>query len=210
MGEPIKIENAENHVFGYVLMNDWSARDIQAWGYVPLGPFNAKNFGTTISPWVVLPDALEPYRTTGLERKDSTQELLPYLREPRKDNAFDIDLEVELRPSGASKGHVLSRSNAKNLLFSFNQMLAHHTITGCAMNTGDLLGSGTISGTESNAVGSLLEMTNNGKAPVDVADVQRVFLEDGDEVVLRGSAGEAGHRVGFGDCTGVILPALRD
>ncbi|KAF2092817.1 fumarylacetoacetate hydrolase FahA [Rhizodiscina lignyota] len=209
MGSPIDIKDAEEHVFGYVLMNDWSARDIQAWEYVPLGPFNSKNFGTTISPWVVLPEALEPFRTSGLQRSDSGQ-LLPYLTEPRKDNAYDIKLEVELRPSGTDKGKVISRSNSKYLLYSFPQMLTHHTVTGCAMNTGDLLGSGTISGTEADSVGSLLEMTKNGKEPFTIDGVQRAFLEDGDEVILRGTAGQGEDCVGFGDCAGVILPALEN
>ena len=205
MGSPVDIADAESHIFGYVLMNDWSARDIQAWEYVPLGPFNSKNFGTTISPWVVLPDALAPFRTQSLRTEDQT--FLPYLTEPRGDTAFDILLEVELRPSGAAEGTVITRSNAKYLMYSFPQMLAHHTVTGCAMNAGDLLGSGTISGAVSGSLGSLLEQTKNGKEPVTVGSVTRTFLEDGDEVIMRGVCGEPGSRVGFGDCSGVILPA---
>ncbi|KAL4978646.1 Fumarylacetoacetase [Aspergillus desertorum] len=207
LGHPVHIDTAEDHIFGVVLMNDWSARDIQAWEYVPLGPFNAKNFGTTITPWVVLIDALEPFRTVGLE-PGNRESLLPYLREKRADTAYDIPLEVEVTNAGG-KPTVISRSNAKNLLYSFPQMLAHHTITGCNLNTGDLLGSGTISGKESQTEGSFLEQTN-GKNPIKLADgSERLFLEDGDTVILRGMAGMEGNYVGFGDCVGTILPPVK-
>jgi fumarylacetoacetase len=207
LGQPVSIDEAEDHIFGVVLMNDWSARDIQAWEYVPLGPFNAKNFATTITPWVVLLDALEPFRTTGLE-PGNRESLLPYLREKRELNAYDIPLEVEITNAGG-KPTLISRTNANNLLYSFPQMLAHHTITGCNMNTGDLLGSGTISGKEDKTQGSLLEQTN-GKNPLKLADgSERLFLDDGDTVVLRGMAGTEGNYVGFGDCVGTILPALK-
>ena len=207
LGKPVPVNEAEDHIFGLVLMNDWSARDIQAWEYVPLGPFNAKNFATTITPWVVLIDALEPFRAPGLEPGDR-EALLPYLREKRAVNAFNIPLEVEITPEG-SKSTVISKSNAQNLLYSFPQMLTHHTITGCNMNTGDLLGSGTISGKEPQTQGSILEQTN-GKNPIKLSDgSERIFLEDGDRVVLRGSAGEEGSYVGFGDCEATILPALK-
>ncbi|KAL4873038.1 Fumarylacetoacetase [Aspergillus spectabilis] len=207
LGKPVHITEAEDHIFGVVLMNDWSARDIQAWEYVPLGPFNAKNFGTTITPWVVLIDALEPFRTTGLE-PGNRESLLPYLREKQAANAYDIPLEVEVTNAGG-KPTVISRSNAKNLLYSFPQMLAHHTITGCNLNTGDLLGSGTISGKENKTEGSFLEQTN-GKNPIKLADgSERLFLEDGDTVVLRGAAGTEGNYVGFGDCVGTILPPVK-
>lgn len=207
LGHPVHIDNAEDHIFGVVLMNDWSARDIQAWEYVPLGPFNAKNFGTTITPWVVLTDALEPFRTTGLE-PGNRESLLPYLREKRAENAYDIPLEVEVTNAGG-KATVISNSNAKNLLYSFPQMLAHHTITGCNLNTGDLLGSGTISGKDKQTEGSFLEQTN-GKTPIKLADgSERFFLEDGDTVVLRGKAGTEGNYVGFGDCVGTILPPVK-
>jgi fumarylacetoacetase len=208
LGEPIPIDEAEDHIFGLVLMNDWSARDIQAWEYVPLGPFNAKNFGTTISPWVVLIDALEPFRAPGLEPGDR-ESLLPYLQEKKAANNYNIRLEVEIKNAGGKPTHITS-TNATNLLFSFPQMVAHHTITGCNLNTGDLLGSGTISGTEPGTQGSLLENTNGGKQPITLADgTKRVFLEDGDEVTLRGFAGEEGSYVGFGDCVGTILPAKK-
>ncbi|BCR92618.1 fumarylacetoacetate hydrolase FahA [Aspergillus chevalieri] len=207
LGKPVPVNEAEDHIFGLVLMNDWSARDIQAWEYVPLGPFNAKNFATTITPWVVLIDALEPFRAPGLEPGDR-ETLLPYLREKRAVNAFNIPLEVEITPDGG-KSTVISKSNAQNLLYSFPQMLTHHTITGCNMNTGDLLGSGTISGKEPQTQGSILEQTN-GKNPIKLSDgSERIFLEDGDRVVLRGLAGEEGSYVGFGDCEATILPALK-
>jgi len=207
LGKPVPVNEAEDHIFGLVLMNDWSARDIQAWEYVPLGPFNAKNFATTITPWVVLIDALEPFRAPGLEPGDR-ESLLPYLREKRAVNAFNIPLEVEITPDGG-KSTVISKSNAQNLLYSFPQMLTHHTITGCNMNTGDLLGSGTISGKEPQTQGSILEQTN-GKNPIKLSDgSERIFLEDGDRVVLRGLAGEEGSYVGFGDCEATILPALK-
>ena len=215
MGSPITIDEADSYIFGFVLMNDWSARDVQAWEYVPLGPFNAKNFGTSISPWVVLSDALEPFRTKGQRAKGTLPtgaqmpELLPYLVEKRADTAFDIDLTVTLKPHGASEATVISRTNASNLLYSMPQMLAHHTSTGCPMQVGDLLGSGTISGTESGTLGSLLEQTNGGKETIKLTSgEERKFLEDGDEVIMTGAAGKEGEFVGFGECTGVILPAL--
>lgn len=207
MGEPIAIASAEEHLFGLVLMNDWSARDIQAWEYVPLGPFNSKNFATTISPWVVLMDALEPFRARGLEPGDRA-DLMPYLREAVAENVYNIRLDVDLK-TAAGDTHNISRTDGTNLLFSFNQMLAHHSVTGCCMNTGDLLGSGTISGTTPESVGSLLEKTQNGKVPVQLGagGETRLFLEDGDEVIMRGVCGETGGLVGFGECRGVILPA---
>ncbi|OAX76944.1 fumarylacetoacetase [Emergomyces africanus] len=184
-------------------MNDWSARDIQAWEYVPLGPFNAKNFATTITPWVVLMDALEPFRAQGLL---PDKPLLPYLQEQKAENVYDIPLEVNLVVNG--KGTKIAESNSKNLLFSFPQMLAHHSVTGCNMRTGDLLGSGTISGDKPGTLGSLLENTDGGKNPIKLVDgSERVFLQDGDEVILRGACGKEGSYVGFGDCAAVILPA---
>lgn len=205
MGDPVSIEHAENHLFGVVLMNDWSARDVQAWESVPLGPFNAKNFGTTISAWVVLASALEPFRTKGLE---NDADVLGYLKEVRTDNVFNMKLEVDLKTeTGAST--TITRTNAKNLLFSFPQMIAHHTVTGCPMNTGDLLGSGTISGNDVGSHGSLLEQTGGGKQKIKLSGgEERMFIEDGDEIVMRGWCGdEEDALVGFGECTGKILPA---
>ncbi|MCJ1394147.1 hypothetical protein MMC18_007025 [Xylographa bjoerkii] len=205
IGDPIPVDQAEEHLFGFVLMNDWSARDIQAWEYVPLGPFNAKNFGTSISPWIVLADALKPFKCEGLENKT---ELLRYLQEGKVDNVYDIHLEVDLTaPTGTTT--TITRTNSKNLLFSFPQMLAHHTVTGCPMRVGDLLGSGTISGTEPGTQGSMLEQCSNGKATIQLNDgEERTFLRDGDTVTIRGwSVNSDGSRVGFGGCVGSIFPA---
>jgi len=205
MGDRISINDAKSHIFGVVLMNDWSARDIQAWEYVPLGPFLSKSFGTTISPWVVLTDALEPFLVQGLE-PGNRESLLPYLRESQAENVYDIRLEVDLITANAASPETITKTSAKNLLFSFPQMLAHHSINGCAMNSGDLLGSGTISGTEPGSQGSMLEQTRNGKETIKVGSETRTFVEDGDEVVIRGLCGEPGRYVGFGECRGRIEP----
>jgi fumarylacetoacetase len=195
MGEPIPVKSAEETVFGYVLMNDWSARDIQTWEYVPLGPFNSKNFGTTVSAWVVLSDALEPFRTAKL--KNQTQ-VLPYLNEGREDTVYDIKLEVDLlTPDGSTT--TISKVSGANLLWSFPQMIAHHSVGGCPMQTGDLIGSGTISGTGTDDLGSLLEMNQGGKKDIMLAGMDmRKFLKDGDTVTLRGVCGaEEGALVGY-------------
>lgn len=206
LGEPVRIEDAPEHLFGLVLMNDWSARDIQAWEYVPLGPFNSKNFGTTISAWVVLMDALEPFATKGME--NDTQ-LLPYLDEKDRKSNYAIDLSVTLTTAAGSTSNI-GRTTAKNLLFSFPQMLAHHTIGGCPFNAGDLLGSGTISGESKAEKGCLLEQTDNGKADVELqGGEKRKFIEDGDTITITGVCGnEDGALVGFGECSGRIDPAL--
>lgn len=206
LGSPVPIGKAEDHLFGYVLLNDWSARDIQAWEYVPLGPFNAKNFASTISAWVILADALESFRVDGIE---NTSEVQPYLK-PADGSAkpmFDINLEVDLKPKDAASSSVVSRSNGRHLLWSFPQMLAHHTVGGCPLNVGDLLGSGTISGPDDGTQGSLLEITGSGSKSLNVGGVERKFLEDGDEVVLRGWCEANGQRLGFGECRGQILAA---
>ena len=209
LGTPIPVEEAEQHIFGFVLMNDWSARDIQAWEYIPLGPFLAKNFATTISPWIVLADALEPSFTQGLEPGDRDT-LLPYLRQPQKpNNVYDISLTVSLTTETGSTT-TITKTNAKHLLYSYPQMITHHTIGGCEMRTGDLLGSGTISGLEVAERGALLEMNGNGKIPIKLeGGEERMFLEDGDEVVIRGICGQKGAYVGFGDCAGKIVPAIQ-
>ncbi|KAF2199013.1 Fumarylacetoacetase [Delitschia confertaspora ATCC 74209] len=206
MGEPIPIDEAEESIFGVVLMNDWSARDIQAWEYVPLGPFNAKNFATTISPWVVLMDALEPFRAKGLE---NDCEILPYLKEKNEKSFYDINLQVDLKTSSGSSTTV-TKTSATNLLWSYPQMLTHHTITGCPMQVGDLLGSGTISGLEPSERGSLLEQNENGKTPIKLSGgEERKFLEDGDVVTITGVCGSDEEAlVGFGGCVGRIEPAL--
>ncbi|KAH9865602.1 hypothetical protein J1614_009187 [Plenodomus biglobosus] len=205
-GTPIPVDKAEENLFGVVLMNDWSARDIQAWEYVPLGPFNAKNFGTTISTWVVLADALAPFKTRGLE---NDSEVLPYLKEKDEKSVYDINLQVDLKTSSGNNT-TISKINSKNLLWSFPQMLAHHTITGCPFQPGDLLGSGTISGNSPAEYGSLLEQSDNGKNAIALnGGEKRMFLEDGDEVTIRGVCGtDENALVGFGECVGRIEPAL--
>lgn len=205
LGDPMLIGDAEESIFGCVILNDWSARDIQAWEYVPLGPFNAKNFASTISPWIVLIDALEPFRAEGIKNEN---ELLPYLQEKNPKNVFDIRLQFELTPEGG-KPSIISNSNGKYLLYSFPQMLAHHTIGGCPMNVGDLLGSGTISGTELGSQGAMIEITKGGKEAIVLeGGGERKFLQDGDTVVLRAISGnEEDGLVGFGECRGTILPA---
>ncbi|KAF5133978.1 Fumarylacetoacetase [Metarhizium anisopliae] len=204
LGSPIPIDEAENYIFGYVLMNDWSARDIQAWEYIPLGPFTAKNMGTAISAWVVLADALNNSRTAGIPN-DNT--LLPYLQEKKKDNCLNIHLEVDLTTAKGNKT-TISRSNSKNLLWSWPQMIAHHTITGCNLRPGDLLGSGTITGDKPGSEGSILEQTQGGKVAVKLqGGEERKFFEDGDTVTIRGWAGEQGALIGFGEVSGTILPA---
>ncbi|KAI0019191.1 hypothetical protein F4780DRAFT_771385 [Xylariomycetidae sp. FL0641] len=205
MGARIKVEEAEEHIFGYVLLNDWSARDIQTWEYVPLGPFNGKNFASTISPWVVLADALEPFRTKGIANETPLQD---YLKEGREDNVFDIQLEVDLTTPERDSTTICTTSS-KHLMWSFNQMIAHHSLGGCPMSTGDLLGSGTISGPGKQERGSLLEISEGGKKDVMLygMDIRR-FLKDGDSITIRGICGESGSRVGFGECTGRIQTAL--
>jgi len=200
------------------LMNDWSARDVQAWEYVPLGPFDAKNFGTSVSGWIITNESLEYYRTKRMDLRDTRireeTELLPYLVEDKRHGReiFDINLQVLIKPAGSTDLVPLFTTSSENLLYSFPQMIAHHTITGCALRPGDLLGSGTISGVEKTSVGSLLEATQNGKEVMaietkDLGTVKRTWLEDGDEIVIRGYAGEGERRVGFGDCVGKILEA---
>lgn len=188
-------------------MNDWSARDIQTWEYVPLGPFNAKNFGTSISAWVVLADALEPFRTPKLQNETK---VLPHLQEKREDSIYDIKLEVDLTtPDGATT--TISKTSGKNLLWSFPQMIAHHTSGGCPMAVGDLLGSGTISGKSEGGgdLGSMLEMNWGGKKDIMLAGMDtRKFLKDGDVVTIRGACGEDGEKVGFGVCEGQIESAV--
>ncbi|KAL2198085.1 hypothetical protein P885DRAFT_33772 [Corynascus similis CBS 632.67] len=207
MGASVPLDQAEEHIFGYVLLNDWSARDVQTWEYVPLGPFNGKNFATTISPWVVLADALEPFRARGIENKT---ELQGYLREAREESVFDIKLEVDLTTAEGDTT-TIGRTSSKYLIWSFPQMIAHHTLGGCPLRPGDLLGSGTISGPGGvDERGSLLEMTENGKKQVLLAGMDaRTFLKDGDTITLRGYCGEVGARVGFGQCRGRIYSAVQ-
>ena len=205
MGEPVTAAQADDMIFGYVLLNDWSARDIQAWEYQPLGPFQAKAFATSISPWIVTRAALEPFRTPTPER---AFELLPYLQEDGP-TLYDIDLSVIIQPEGGAQ-EVIARTNYKEMYYSAAQLLAHHASSGCAMNAGDLLGSGTISGPEKSQRGSLLELSWGGKEPLTLQDGStRSFLEDGDTMILTGHAQGDGYRVGFGACTGKVLPAVK-
>lgn len=204
MGEPVSVAEAAEMIFGYVLLNDWSARDIQAWEYQPLGPFQAKAFATSISPWVVTAAALAPFRVTTPPRE---RELLPYLHEPGP-LLYDIHLEVLMQPAGAARASVISRTNYREMYYSAPQQLAHHTSGGCRMATGDLLGSGTISGPTADSRGSLLELSWGGKTPLTLETGEsRSFIEDGDTLTLTGWAQGDGYRIGFGSCTGTILPA---
>ncbi|KUZ73321.1 fumarylacetoacetase [Burkholderia ubonensis] len=206
LGEPIACEDAEAHIFGMVLLNDWSARDIQQWEYVPLGPFNAKSFATTISPWIVTLDALEPFRTA---QPEQAPQPLAYLRHAGA-HGFDIALEVTLRAEGAPKATTICRTNFKHMYWTMAQQLAHHTVSGCNTRVGDLMGSGTISGPTKDSFGSLLESTWNGKEPVALTGGgSRAFIEDGDELTLAGWCQGDGYRVGFGTCAGKILPAAK-
>jgi fumarylacetoacetase len=202
---PVTVAEAEAMIFGYVLLNDWSARDIQAWEYQPLGPFQAKATATTISPWIVMSAALEPFRTPTPPREVP---LLPHLAELRP-MLYDITLEVGLRPKGGAET-TIARTNYREMYYSAPQQLAHHSTCGCPMNVGDLLGSGTISGPERGARGSLMEMSWNGKEPLQIAGGTRSFIEDGDTLTLRGHCAGDGYTIGFGDCVGTVLPALAD
>ena len=204
LGRPVPVGEAEDHVFGMVLMNDWSARDVQQWEYVPLGPFNGKSFATSISPWVVTLDALEPFRVEG-PRQDPQP--LPYLRLPGR-HAFDIALTATLLPAGGGAAIPICRTNFRHLYWSMAQQLAHHTVGGCNLRVGDLLASGTISGPTPDSLGSLLELTWNGARPLALpGGGARAFLEDGDEVAITGWCQGDGYRVGFGDVAGRVLPA---
>jgi fumarylacetoacetase len=204
LGRPIPVGKAAEHVFGIVLVNDWSARDIQRWEYRPLGPFLSKNLATSISPWVVTLEALTPFRRPGPEQDP---EPLPYLRGGRE-RAYDIHLEVHLQSQAMDRPAVISRSNFRHLYWSINQQLAHHTITGCNMRPGDLLASGTISGPRPDSYGSMLELAWRGERPITLPDGEtRRFLEDGDRITLTGYCQGDGYRVGFGEVTAKLLPA---
>jgi fumarylacetoacetase len=204
LGDPIPVERATENIFGLVLMNDWSARDIQAWEYQPLGPFLAKNFCTSVSPWVVMLDALEPFRKS-LPPQDP--EPLPYLRRPN-DFTYDIQLEARLQTKSLASPHVITRTNFQNLYWSIAQQLAHHTVNGCNLQPGDLLASGTISGPSEESRGCMLELTWRGANPLSLPNGEtRKWLEDGDRLTITGWAQGDGYRVGFGEVTGQILPA---
>ncbi|MFK7762528.1 MAG: fumarylacetoacetase [Roseobacter sp.] len=202
MGQPVTAAEAYDNIFGYVLMNDWSARDIQVWEYQPLGPFQSKAFGTTISPWIVTREALEPFRSPAPAR---IKPLLPYLHEDSPNN-FDISMQIALRPKGKS-ATLISKTNYKHMYYSSALQLVHHTSSGCAMETGDLLGSGTISGPTPDSLGSMLEMTRNGRNEIPVDGGSRTFLQDGDTIAITGWC-DGAYRIGFGPCNGTVLPAL--
>ena len=215
-GSPIPIAEATRHVAGYCLLNDWSARDVQAWEYQPLGPFLAKSFHTTVSPWIVTPEALAPFRAAQEPRPEGDPAPLPYLRDEadQAHGAFTIELEVlllteRMREAGSAPQR-LSRGSTRDMYWTVAQLVAHHTSNGCNLRPGDLLGSGTISGPTRDAVGSLLEMTRGGKEPVELPGGEtRTFLRDGDEVILRGRAVAAGAvPIGFGECRATVLPAV--
>jgi fumarylacetoacetase len=217
LGQPVSIERAEQHVFGLCLLNDWSARDVQTWEYQPLGPFLAKNFATTLSPWIVTLEALAPYRTSW-SRPAGDPQPLAYLDSPpvRRSGAIDMQLEAyidtaRMRAAGAPP-HRLSHSNFRHSYWTVAQMVAHHTVNGCNLEAGDLLGSGTQSGPAADEAGSLLELTVGGKQPLTLASGEtRTFLADGDRVTLRGWCENPGYpRVGFGEAAGTVLPAIQD
>jgi len=204
LGQTVGTEAAEDHIFGFVLLNDWSARDIQKWEYVPLGPFLAKNFFSSISPWVVTPEALEPFRMAGPKQ---IPEVLPYLTCTGYHH-FDLPLEVSLKPAGMNSPVVISQSNFKYLYWSVAQQLAHHTVNGCNLNAGDLLASGTISGPMPDSFGSMLELTWGGQNPMAMPDgTTRKFIQDGDMVRISAVAVKNDIRVGFGSVENTVLPA---
>ncbi|MCS6933581.1 MAG: fumarylacetoacetase [Chitinophagales bacterium] len=204
LGQSISTRKAEEYIFGLVLFNDWSARDIQKWEYVPLGPFLGKNFGSTVSPWIVTLEALEPFRTDTPAQEPA---VLPYLQFEGK-KSYDIHLEVEIMPE-SGKGMVVTRTNFKYMYWNMAQQLAHHTVNGCNICVGDLYASGTISGPDAGSYGSLLEITWQGKNPLKMPDgTERKFLLDGDTVIMRGYCEKDGLRIGFGECAGKILPAV--
>lgn len=204
LGESIPVDKAEEYIFGMVIFNDWSARDIQKWEYVPLGPFLGKSFASTISPWIVTLDALEPFRCKSPEQEVTP---LPYLQQKRSDNSYDIKLQAFLETESGEM-NLLSQSNFKYMYWTMAQQLAHQTINGCNVRTGDMMGSGTISGPTKDSYGSMLELTWAGKNPITLKDgTTRVFFKDGDNVILHGYCENKEVRIGFGECTGKILPA---
>jgi fumarylacetoacetase len=203
LGKPIPVEAVGDYLFGLVLLNDWSARDIQAWEYAPLGPFLGKNFCTSISPWVVPLDALEPFRCPGPEQ---SPEPLPYLRQSQP-RGYDVSLEVLLESANMARPARVCHSNMKYLYWSLAQQAAHHTVNGCNLRTGDLLATGTVSGPAPDSLGCLLELTWRGTRPLTLEGEQRSFLQDGDRVVMTGWCQGDGYRIGFGEVSGLVLPA---
>jgi fumarylacetoacetase len=204
MGETIPINEAEDYIFGMVLFNDWSARDIQKWEYVPLGPFLAKNFASSISPWIVTMDALEPFRVKG---PDQSPTPLVYLQQTGN-HSFDINLQVGIQPENGEET-IVSKSNFKYMYWSMSQQLAHHTINGCRINSGDMMGSGTISGPTPDSYGSMLELSWGGKNTIPMKDgSERKFINDNDTVIIKGYCENNEVRIGFGECSSKLLPAV--
>ncbi len=204
LGERIPIEETEEHIFGLVLFNDWSARDIQAWEYQPLGPFLGKNFASTISPWIVTLDALEPFRTENPKQEPAP---LPYLQTTGK-KSYDIHLQVGIQPENSTET-VIANSNFKYMYWTMAQQLAHHTVNGCNVNAGDMMGSGTISGPTKDSYGSMLELSWRGQNPIVLNDgSERKFIQDNDTVIMRAHCKNEKVRIGFGECIGTILPAI--
>ncbi|CAD5233058.1 unnamed protein product [Bursaphelenchus xylophilus] len=203
-GEPIAVENAEDHIFGMVILNDWSSRDVQKWEMTPLGPFLGKSFGTSISPWVVTMEALKPFV---VDNPKQDPEPLPYLRhcDPY---SFDINVEASIKPNGSDVFYPVSKTSFRHHYWTMKQQLAHHTVNGCNVNPGDLMGSGTVSGPTDGELGCMLELNWNCSRWVRLGDQKRHYLEDGDEVVMRAHCEKNGVHVGFGECRGKVLPAL--
>ncbi len=203
MGDSISTEKADDHIFGMCLFNDWSARDIQTWEYIPLGPFLAKNFASTVSPWIVTLEALEPFRTKGYVQEPK---VLPYL-EYKGDKNLDIKLDVFLKPQNGEENKICS-SNYKYMYWTMEQQLAHHTVNGCNVNVGDMMASGTISGPDPSEFGSMMELTWRGTKPITLKDgTERKFVNDNDTIIIRGYCEKEGKRVGFGECVATLLPA---
>jgi fumarylacetoacetase len=204
LGEPIDINKTEEHIFGMVLFNDWSARDIQKWEYVPLGPFLGKSFASSISPWIVTMEALEPFRC---ESPKQENEPLPYLKSANDKNSYDINISMGIKPENGEE-KIVTNSNFKYMYWTMAQQLAHHTVNGCNMRVGDMCGSGTISGSTPDSYGSMLEISWKGTKPVDMPDgSQRRFINDGDSVIMRGYCEKGGLRIGFGEVNTKVLPA---
>jgi fumarylacetoacetase len=209
LGQPVKVNDAKDHIFGFTMLNDWSARDLQKWEYVPLGPFLAKNFASTISPWVITPEALAPFKCALPAQEPK---LLPYLQDSDL-SAYDLQLEVSIKtPSMGDDWCVISKSNMKHLYYSVSQTIAHHTVTGCNLSAGDMLGSGTISSPEKEGYGSMVELCWGGKEVIKLSNgEERKFLVDGDEINMTGFAKSPnGFTIGFGNCRGKILPSKPD
>ncbi|MDF1516585.1 MAG: fumarylacetoacetase [Lutibacter sp.] len=205
-GEPISVDEAHDYIFGMVLLNDWSARDIQKWEYVPLGPFLGKSFASSMSPWIITMDALEPFKCDGPKQEVTP---LPYLQQKTTENSYDIKLQAAIETENGDL-NLLTTSNFKFLYWTMSQQLAHHTSNGCNVRTGDLMGSGTISGPTKNSYGSMLELTWGGKEPITLKDgTTRTFFNDGDHVIIRGYCKNDKVRIGFGKCTGKIMPPVK-